>query len=94
MSQTPATTRAVFPGISSRAWGAPRRVDGDSVSFADDLGEAARHYKDGFDQSDDPLIKGLREDLGGIVDGVGRSATTAADSFGRKINEWRHKPEE
>jgi Zn-dependent protease with chaperone function len=72
----------------------PRRVDDDSVSFADDLGEAARHYKDGFDQSDDPLIKGLRDGLGGIVDGVGRAATTAADSFGRKINEWRHKPEE
>jgi hypothetical protein len=72
----------------------PRRVDDDSVSFADDLGEAARHYKDGVDQSDDPLIKGLRDGLGGIVDGVGRAATTAADSFGRKINEWRHKPEE
>jgi Zn-dependent protease with chaperone function len=72
----------------------PRRVDDDSVSFGDDLGEAARHYKDGFDQSDDPLIKGIRDGLGGIVDGVGRAATTAADSFGRKINEWRQKPED
>jgi Zn-dependent protease with chaperone function len=72
----------------------PRRVDDDSVSFADDLGEAARHYKDDFDQSNDPLIKGIRDGLGGIVDGVGRAATTAADSFGRKINEWRQKPED
>jgi Zn-dependent protease with chaperone function len=72
----------------------PRRIDDDNVSFADDLGEAARHYKDGFDQSDDPLIKGIRDGLGGIVDGVGRAATNAADSFGRKINEWRQKPEE
>ncbi len=71
----------------------PRRADDDGVSFTDDIGEAARHYKDGFDQSDDPLIKGIRDGLGGIVDGVGRAATSAADSLGRKINEWRQKPE-
>ena len=71
----------------------PRRADDAGVSFTDDIGEAARHYKDGFDQSDDPLIKGIRDGLGGIVDGVGRTATSAADSLGRKINEWRQKPE-
>ncbi|MBI2701213.1 MAG: M48 family metallopeptidase [Mycobacterium sp.] len=71
----------------------PRRTDDDGASFADDFSEAARHYKDGFDQSDDPLIKGIRDGLGGIVDGVGRAATTAADSLGRKISEWRQKPE-
>ena len=71
----------------------PRRADDDGASFGDDFGEAARHYKDGFDQSDDPLIKGIRDGLGGIVDGVGRAATTAADSLGRKISEWRQKPE-
>lgn len=68
----------------------PRRADDDTAALADDLGEAAKLYKDGFDQSDDPLIKGIRDGLGGIVDGVGRAATTAADSFGRKITEWRH----
>ncbi|BBX96660.1 M48 family metallopeptidase [Mycobacterium lacus] len=67
----------------------PRRLDDDKATFADDLGDTARHYKDGFDQSDDPLIKGIREGLGGIVDGVGRAATSAADSLGRKITEWR-----
>lgn len=71
----------------------PRRADDETFSFTDDLSEAARHYKDGFDQSDDPLIRGIRDGLGGIVDGVGRAATSAADSFGRKINEWRQKPE-
>jgi Zn-dependent protease with chaperone function len=70
----------------------PRRVDDDKAPFSDDVGEAARHYKDGFDQSDDPLIRGIRDGLGGIVDGVGRAATTAADSLGRKITEWRHSP--
>ncbi|WP_250575642.1 hypothetical protein, partial [Mycobacterium tuberculosis] len=27
--------------------------------------------------------------LGGIVEGVGRAASNAADSLGRKITEWR-----
>ncbi|MCV7076504.1 M48 family metallopeptidase [Mycobacterium szulgai] len=67
----------------------PRRSDDDKTSFSDDLGDAARHYRDGFDQSDDPLIRGIRDGLGGIVDGVGRAATSAADSLGRKLNEWR-----
>jgi Zn-dependent protease with chaperone function len=70
----------------------PRRADDDNASLAGDVGEAARDYKDGFDQSDDPLIKGIRDGLGDIVDGVGRAATTAVDSLGRKITEWRQKP--
>jgi len=68
----------------------PRREDDDHAALSDDLGEAARHYRDGFDQSDDPLIRGIRDGLGGIVDGVGRAATSAADSLGRKITEWRY----
>ncbi|OBK24035.1 Zn-dependent protease [Mycobacterium asiaticum] len=71
----------------------PRRTDDDKASFVDDFSEAARHYKDGFDQSDDPLVKGIRDGLGGIVDGVGRAATSAADSLSRKISEWRQPPE-
>jgi Zn-dependent protease with chaperone function len=70
----------------------PRRADDDKATFSDDLGQAARHYRDGFDQSDDPLIKGIRDGLGGIVDGVGRAATNVADSLGRKITEWRQNP--
>jgi len=67
----------------------PRREDDDKAALRDDIGEAARHYRDGFDQSDDPLIRGIRDGLGGIVDGVGQAATSAADSVGRKISEWR-----
>lgn len=59
------------------------------AKFADDLGAAARYYRDGFDQSNDPLIKGIRDGFGGIVEGVGRAASNAADSLGRKITEWR-----
>ncbi|AKS34191.1 M48 family metallopeptidase [Mycolicibacterium goodii] len=67
----------------------PRREDDDKTAWREDIGEAARHYRDGFDQSDDPLIRGIRDGLGGIVDGVGQAATSAADTVGRKISEWR-----
>jgi Zn-dependent protease with chaperone function len=55
----------------------PRRADDAKAKLHEDVGEAARHYKDGFDQSDDPLIRGIRDALGGIAD------------VGRRINEWR-----
>src|SRR5262245_18181737 len=68
------------------------RVDDHMVGWTDDMAEAARHYKDGFDQSDDPMIRGIRDGLGTVVDGVGQAATSAADSVGRKIDEWRRGP--
>jgi len=67
----------------------PLRADDDKGGWGDDIAAAARHYKDGFDQSDDPLIRGIRDGLGGIIDGVGHAATNAADSVSRKISEWR-----
>nr|MDT0524107.1 peptidase M48 [Streptomyces sp. DSM 41633] len=67
----------------------PLRSDDATASWTDDVSAAARHYKDGFDQSNDPLIRGIRDGLGGVVDGVGQAATSAADSMGRKIAEWR-----
>jgi hypothetical protein len=30
--------------------------------------------------------------LASVVDGVGQAATSAAESVGRKINEWRRGP--
>jgi Zn-dependent protease with chaperone function len=70
----------------------PRRADDGDARLHEDIGEAARHYKDGFDQSDDPLIRGIRDGLASVVDGVGQAATSAAESVGRKINEWRRGP--
>jgi hypothetical protein len=67
----------------------PLRADDDKGGWGDDIAAAARHYKDGFDQSDDPLIRGIRDGLGGIIDGVEHAATNAADSVSRKISEWR-----
>jgi Zn-dependent protease with chaperone function len=71
----------------------PRRGDDGTAGLNDDLGAAARHYKDGFDQSQDPLIKGIRDGLAGVVDGVGQAATNAVDSVGRKVSEWRRNAE-
>jgi Zn-dependent protease with chaperone function len=67
----------------------PLRSDDDKAGWGGDIAAAARHYKDGFDQSDDPLIRGIRDGLGGIIDGVGQAATNAADSVSRKIGQWR-----
>ncbi len=63
--------------------------DQDATRFADEVGAAAGHYRDGFDQSEDPLIKGIRDGLGGIVTGVGQAATTAVEGVGRTIAGWR-----
>lgn len=67
----------------------PHRHDDAAASWGDDVGEVARTYRDGFDQSDDPLIHGLRDGLAGVVDGVSRAATGAADALHRKITGWR-----
>ena len=67
----------------------PRRSDEGAAAWSEDVSAAARAYKDGFDQSDDPLIRGIRDGLSGVFDGVGQAATNAADSLGRKITEWR-----
>lgn len=67
----------------------PVRSNDEDHSWSDDVAAAARVYRDGFDQSDDPLIRGLRDGLSGVVDGVGRAATSAADTLGRKITDWR-----
>lgn len=67
----------------------PRRADDAGAAFTDDIGSAAQHYRDGFDHSDDPLIRGIRDGLSGIVDGVGHAATSAVGAMGRKISDWR-----
>jgi Peptidase family M48 len=67
----------------------PLRVDDTSARWSEDANETARHYRGGFDASEDPLIRGLRDGLAGIVDNVGHAATSTADAVGRKIAQWR-----
>lgn len=71
----------------------PRRDDDAKAGLGDDFSSAAKHYKDGFDQSQDPLIRGLRDGLTGIVGGVGQAASTVVDSVGRRVSEWRRNAE-
>jgi Zn-dependent protease with chaperone function len=67
----------------------PRRGDDDSAKVADDIGAARKAYRDNFDESEDPLIKGIRDGLGGVVDGVGQAASDVAESVNRKFSDWR-----
>jgi Zn-dependent protease with chaperone function len=64
----------------------PTRTDDGRAGFNDDLSAAARHYKDGFDQSQDPLIRGIRDGLSSVVGSVGRQI--------RKIPEWRRNADD
>lgn len=47
----------------------PRREDDARSSIRDDVSDAARHYRDAFERSQDPLATIVR-DLGGTVSGV------------------------
>jgi Zn-dependent protease with chaperone function len=47
----------------------PRREDDDRASIRAEVGDAARHYKESFERSQDPLV-GLLRDLGGAVSGA------------------------
>lgn len=66
-----------------RAGDYPRRGDDQESTWAEDVSAAARHYRDGFETSEDPLIRGIRDGLGGLVDGVGR-----------RIGGWRNGRED
>ena len=47
----------------------PRREDDESASLRSEVGEAARHYRTAFEQSQDPLVNLLRE-VGGTIAGA------------------------
>lgn len=47
----------------------PQRADDASASLKDDVGEAARHYRDAFERSQDPLVN-LLKDVGGTIGGA------------------------
>jgi hypothetical protein len=47
----------------------PRREEDASSSVRDDVADAARHYRDAFERSQDPLVSLIR-DLGGNISGV------------------------
>ena len=55
----------------------PKRSDDDSTSIREEVADAARHYREAFERSQDPLVNLLR-DVGGTVAG-------AADWLGSRL---------
>jgi len=47
----------------------PRRADDSTASIRDEVGDAARHYRTAFEESQDPLVSLIR-DFGGTVAGA------------------------
>jgi Zn-dependent protease with chaperone function len=71
--------RWVESGAYTRVLGGdyPRRSDDDTTSIRSEVSDAARHYRDAFERSQDPLVN-LLKDLGGTVAG-------AADWLGTRL---------
>jgi hypothetical protein len=47
----------------------PKRADDATASLRDEVGDAARHYRDAFERSQDPLVN-LLKDVGGTIGGA------------------------
>ena len=70
----------------------PRRVDDQQCPVAGRRRRRSAALQGRLRPVGRPVDRGIRDGLGGIVDGVGQAATSAADSVGRKISEWRRGP--
>jgi len=70
----------------------PRRGDDREASVGEEFRAAAKTYKTNFDQSDDPLMRTLR-DVGGSVgnaaSAVGHGVGEFASDMSRRFNNWR-----
>lgn len=69
--------RWVESGAYTRILGGdyPRRQDDDQASPRQEVGEAARHYREAFERSQDPLVSFIRDIGGGIGDVRDRAAS-------------------
>jgi Zn-dependent protease with chaperone function len=74
------------------AGGYPHRDDDGATSIGDEVRNAARSYKQAFDESEDPLIRTVRNvgrDFGSAVEAAGQTVADAAGKFGRRFDQWR-----
>ncbi|EFV13805.1 M48 family metallopeptidase [Segniliparus rugosus] len=70
----------------------PKRTDSAGPTFSEDFGAAAKNYKESFDQSEDPLVRTLRDIGGGVgsaVGAVGRNVGDIASDIGKRFADWR-----
>lgn len=61
----------------------PSRVDDQDASVRDEVAETIRSYRAKADQSQDPLLKMLRDVAGGVTDAAGDVADRIRGRFGR-----------
>ncbi|OYD71893.1 M48 family metallopeptidase [Rhodococcus sp. OK302] len=74
----------------------PRRVDDDDAKISDEFKNAAKTYKQNFDESDDPLIRMVRDigsGLGGAVGAVGNGVGDVASDIKERFTHWRRSSE-
>jgi Zn-dependent protease with chaperone function len=61
----------------------PSRVDDQDASVRDEVAETIRSYREKAEQSQDPLLKMLRDVAGGVTDAAGDVADRIRGRFGR-----------
>lgn len=70
----------------------PRRGDDDGAKISDEFKNAAKTYKQNFDESEDPLIRMVRDigsGLGGAVGAVGNGVGDVASDIKERFTHWR-----
>ncbi|WP_433599028.1 M48 family metallopeptidase [Nocardia sp. CA-135953] len=70
----------------------PRREHDKHTKISDEIKEAARTYRTNFDQSEDPLIRTVRNlgrDVGSAVSTVGQEVGETVSKIGKRFNDWR-----
>lgn len=70
----------------------PRRDQDRNARISEEIKEAARTYKQNFDQSEDPLIRTVRDmgrGVGSAVGTVGQEVGEAVTKIGKRFNDWR-----
>ncbi|MFC9997844.1 M48 family metallopeptidase [Nocardia sp. NPDC127526] len=75
----------------------PTRDQDKNARISDQVKEAARSYKQTFDQSEDPLVRTVRnlgKDMGSAVGTVGQEVSDTVSKIGKRFNEWRDGPKE
>ncbi|MFD9682419.1 M48 family metallopeptidase [Rhodococcus sp. NPDC059969] len=70
----------------------PRRGEDDGAKISDEFKNAAKTYKQNFDESEDPLIRMVRDigsGLGGAVGAVGNGVGDVASDIKERFTHWR-----
>ncbi|MFC9895231.1 M48 family metallopeptidase [Nocardia sp. NPDC127579] len=71
----------------------PHRDTDKNASISAEIREAARSYRQTFDQSEDPLVRTVRnlgKDVGSAVSTVGQEVGDTVTKLGKRLNDWRN----